>query len=140
MAVPYKGLPESITDMLGGHIDSTVAFVGSGGSALSSPGVTVLGISGNRSLPGMPTFASQKVRGVEQLTNGFYIFAPRSLDATVAQEFNKIFNSAAESGAFKEVCTSERGMVETVAFDQTEKLHQFSIQKWKRFTQGISKQ
>jgi tripartite-type tricarboxylate transporter receptor subunit TctC len=140
MAVPYKGLPESITDMLGGHIDSTVAFVGSGGSALSSPGVTVLGISGNRSLPGMPTFASQKVRGVEQLTNGFYIFAPRSLDATVAQEFNKIFNSAAESGAFKEVCTSERGMVEAVAFDQTEKLHQFSIQKWKRFTQGISKQ
>ena len=51
-----------------------------------------------------------------------------------------IFNNAAESDAFKEVCTSERGMVEAVTFDHTEKLHQSSIQKWKRFTQGISKQ
>jgi tripartite-type tricarboxylate transporter receptor subunit TctC len=138
--VPYKGLPESITDMLGGHIDATVAFVGSGGGALSAPGVSILGISGNRALPGMPTFASQKIKGTEQLTNSFYIFAPRTLDAGVGQEFNKIFNTAANSDAFKESCVGERGAVEPVSFDQTERMHQSNIQRWRRFTQGIAKQ
>ena len=138
--VPYKGLPESITDMLGGHIDSTVAFVGSGSSALNSPNVSLLGITGNRSLPGMPTFASQKVKGVDQLTNSFYIFAPRTLDINTAQEFNKIFNLAASSNTFKEACVNEQGLVETVMFDQAEKLHQSNIQRWQRFTHGISKQ
>lgn len=138
--IPYKGLPESITDMLGGHIDSTVAFVGSGSLALSLPDVSIIGISGNRSMPGMPTFASLQVKGVEQLTNSFYIFAPHTLDATTAQEFNKIFNKAADSDVFKKACVAEQGIVETVAVDKTDQLHRYNIQRWKKLTHGISKQ
>lgn len=138
--VPYKGLPESITDMLGGHLDATVAFVGSGSAALQVPGVSVLGVSGTRAIPGMSTFASLNVKGVDQLTNSFYIFAPKTLDPAVAREFNSIFNAAANSSPYKDTCISERGIVESVPFDQTEKLHQSNMQKWRRFAQGIPKQ
>lgn len=138
--IPYKGLPESITDMLGGHLDATVAFVGSGSAALQIPGVSVLGISGNRSLPGMSTFASLNIKGVDQLTNSFYIFAPKTLDPVVAREFNSIFNAAVNSSPYKETCASERGTVESLSFDQAERLHQSNIQKWRRFAQGIPKQ
>lgn len=138
--VPYKGLPESITDMLGGHLDATVAFVGSGSSALSAANVSVLGITGTRSFPNMPTFASQRIKGVDQLTNTFYIFAPRTLDATTAQELNMIFNAAAKSDQYKEACQNERGQVEAITLDQAARLHQSNIQKWQKFTQGIVKQ
>lgn len=138
--VPYKGLPESITDMMGGHLDATVAFVGSGSVALSAANVSVLGITGTRSFPNMPTFASQRIKGVDQLTNSFYIFAPSTLDAVVAQEFNAIFNAAANSEQYKEACLSERGQVEAITLDQAARLHQSNLQKWQRFTQGIVKQ
>jgi tripartite-type tricarboxylate transporter receptor subunit TctC len=138
--VPYKGVPESTTDMLGGHLDSNVAFISNGNSALQMSNVSVLGISGTRSFPGLPTFASLNVKGAEQLTNSYYIFIDRNADIKLAQDFNKIFNNAVNSNAFKEVCTNERGAVESVMFNQTEKMHQSNMQIWKQLTKGILKQ
>lgn len=138
--VPYKGLPESITDMLGGHLDATVAFLGSGSAALSASNASILGITGTRGFANMPTFASQRVKGVEQLTNTFYIFAPRTLNPVTAQDFNRIFNAAINSDLYKEACLNERGQIETLTIEQAERLHQSNQQKWQRFTQGIAKQ
>jgi tripartite-type tricarboxylate transporter receptor subunit TctC len=138
--VSYKGIPESTVDVLGGHVDANVAFLGKTGSALGSGDVSLLGISGTRSFPGAPTFASLKIKGVEQLTNGYYIFVPRTVDAKIAQDLNRIFNNAANSDAFKEICTGERGTVESVTFVQTEKMHQSNMQQWTRLARGIAKQ
>lgn len=138
--VPYKTIPEATTDMLAGHIDGNVGFVGKGSLSMISPDVSILGITGTRSFPGLPTFASLKVKGVEHLTNNFYILVPRTTDTKLAQDFNKIFNNAANSDAFKEICSGERGVVESVSFDRTEKEHQANIQQWKQLTRGITKQ
>lgn len=138
--VPYKGIPEATTDMLGRHIDASIDLLNAGSLARLTPDTIVIGISGTRSFPGMPTFASLNVKGVEQLTNSYYIFVPRTVDAKIAQDLNRIFNNAANSDAFKEVCANERGTVENVPFGQTEKMHQSNMQQWSRLTRGISKQ
>lgn len=138
--IPYKGLSESITDLLGGHIDTTVAFVDSGSAALTAHNVSILGITGTRSFPGMPTFASQNIKGVDQLTNTFYIFAPRTLDNATARELNAIFYTATKSDRYKEACLRERGQINAVTLDQAEQLHQSNIEKWRIFTQGFIKQ
>lgn len=138
--VPYKGITDSTMDMLAKHIDGNVSFVGVSSLARMPSDVTVLGITGSRSFPGLPTFDSQKIKGVNNLTNGYYVFVPRSVDASVAQELNRIFTNAANSDAFKEVCANERGTVEPVQFNQTEKLHKDNIKEWQQAAQGIVKQ
>lgn len=138
--VPYKGIVESSTDMLAKHIDGNVAFVGANSLNRMPADISVLGITGTRNFPGLNTFASQKIKGVSNLTNGYYIFAAKNLDPAVAQEFNQIFSNAANSDTFKEVCANERGTVDTVMFSQTEKLHQDNIKEWQKLAHGITKQ
>ena len=138
--VPYKGIPESSVDMLAKHIDGNVGFVGANTLGRMPPDISVLGITGTRSFPGLNTFASQKIKGVNNLTNGYYIFVAKNLDPVVAQEFNQIFSKAANSDTFKEVCANERGTVDTVMFSQTDKVHQDNIKQWQKFAQGVAKQ
>lgn len=137
--VPYKGTPEATTDMLGRHIDTSIDLLSVGNLARLPPDTTVIGISGTRSLANIPSFSSLKVRGLDNLTNNYYVFVPRSVDPATAQELNRIFNSAIND-AVRESCNNERGVVEIVPFDRTEKLHQINQSQWRQITQGIAKQ
>lgn len=137
--VPYKGTPEATTDMLGRHIDTSIDLLSVGNLARLTPDTIVIGISGTRSLPGMPSFSSLKVKGLDNLTNSYYVFVPRSVDSSTAQELNRIFNTAIND-AVRESCTNERGVVEIVPFDRAEKLHQTNQAQWRQITQGITKQ
>lgn len=137
--VPYKGTPEATTDMLGRHIDASIDLLSAGNLARLPADATVIGISGTRSLPNMPAFSSLKVKGLENLTNNYYLFLPRSIDSLIARELNRIFN-AAINNTVRESCNNERGIVEIVSFDRTEKLHQTNQTQWRQITQGITKQ
>lgn len=138
--VPYKGIPESSIDMLAGHIDGNVGFVGANTLGRMPADVAVLGITGTRNFPGLRTFASQQIKGVDNLTNGYYIFVSKDLDPAIAQEFNQIFSNAANSDTFKENCANERGVVNTVQYNQSEKLHRTNIKEWQKLTHGFAKQ
>lgn len=138
--VPYKGIPEASVDMLAKHIDGNVGFVGPNTLGRMPPDVAVLGITGTRNFPGLSTFASQKIKGVNNLTNGYYVFVSKNLDPAIAQDFNQIFSNAANSNTFKEVCANERGTVDPVMFSQTEQLHQDNIKEWQKLAHGVTKQ
>ena len=138
--VPYKGIPESSVDMLAKHIDGNVGFVGVNNLARMPSDVTVLGITGTQNFPGLNTFASQKIKGVNNLVNGYYVFVSKNLDPAIAQDFNQIFSNAANSKTFKEVCANERGTVDTVMFSSTEKLHRNNMKEWQAVAHGITKQ
>jgi tripartite-type tricarboxylate transporter receptor subunit TctC len=137
--VPYKGTPEATTDMLGRHIDTSIDLLSAGNLSRLTPDTVVIGISGTRSLPNMPAFSSLRVKGLDNLTNSYYVFVPRSTDTAVAQELNKIFNSAIND-AVRESCNNERGVVEIIPFERTERLHQNNQVQWRQITQGIVKQ
>jgi tripartite-type tricarboxylate transporter receptor subunit TctC len=137
--VPYKGTPESTTDMLAKHIDASIDLLSVGTLARLTPDTAIIGVSGTRSLPGMPSMTSLKVKGLDNLTNSYYIFLPRAVDVAVTQELNRIFNTAINP-AVRESCSNERGLTELIPFDRTEKLHQTNQIQWRQITQGISKQ
>lgn len=136
--VPYAGTVEGIRDMLGGHIDVSVDL-GTDPSRLA-PGVNVVGITGSRSLPNMPTLASQGLRGVENLTIDYFIFVPRSVDDNTARQLNQIFNRAAVSEAVKTACANQSGVVEITEFSQLEQIDRANQARWKFFTRNIEKQ
>jgi tripartite-type tricarboxylate transporter receptor subunit TctC len=137
--VPYKGTPEATTDMLGRHIDTSIDLLSVGNLARLAPDTAVIGISGTRNLANMPSFSSLKVKGLDNLTNNYYVFVPRSVDIATTQELSRIFNSAINE-AVRESCNNERGVVEIVPFDRAEKLHQTNQAQWRQITQGIAKQ
>jgi tripartite-type tricarboxylate transporter receptor subunit TctC len=137
--VPYKGTTEATTDMLGKHIDASVDLIGQDALARLLPGTSVVGITGNRSLPNMPSMASQQIRGVDQLTMSYYLFVPATVDSVVTQELTQIFN-AAINDAVRKTCADESGVVEIVTADKTKQLHQANIKRWQDLTQGIEKQ
>jgi tripartite-type tricarboxylate transporter receptor subunit TctC len=136
--VPYKGTVEGIMDMLGGHIDTSVDL-GTNTAKLAS-GVSVIGITGTRSLPGMPSFASQQIRGVENLTIGYYIFVPATVDTETARNLSQIFNVAALTDAVQQVCINESGVVEITPFDRIDQVNRANLIRWQSITKGVEKQ
>lgn len=137
--VPYKGTPEATTDMLARHIDASIDLLSVGNLARLTPDTVVIGISGTRSLPNMPSMQSLKVKGLDNLTNNYYVFVPRTVEPAIAQELNQIFNSAIND-AVRESCNNERGVVEIAPFERTDRLHQTNQTQWRQITQGIVKQ
>lgn len=137
--VPYKGTPEATTDMLAKHIDASIDLLSVGNLARLPSDTAIVGITGTRSLPNMPSLSSLKVKGLNNLTNNYYIFVPRGIDQALVQELNRIFNTAINE-AVRESCNNERGVPELVPFDRTEKLHQNNQLQWRQITQGITKQ
>jgi tripartite-type tricarboxylate transporter receptor subunit TctC len=136
--VPYKGTVEGIMDMLGGHIDTSVDL-GTNPAKLAS-GVSVVGITGTRSLPGMPSFASQQIRGVENLTIGYYVFVPATVDTETARNLSQIFNAAALTDAVQQVCINESGVVDITPFDRIDQINRANLIRWQSITKGVEKQ
>lgn len=139
LEVPYKGTPEATTDMLAKHIDASVDLFGTSTLAKLPQDAAVVAITGTRSIQGIPTFSSLKIKGLDNLTNNYYLFVPKTVETSVAQELNTIFNSAINDSV-RENCDNERGVVETLQFINSEKSHQTNLTQWKLITKGIQKQ
>jgi tripartite-type tricarboxylate transporter receptor subunit TctC len=141
LEIPYKGTPEATVDMLGGHLDGSVDFIGISTFAKFPPNakVNVLGITGTVSQPGLPTFKSQGVLGLEYLTANYSIFVSATIPVHVQQELNQIFNSAVNQGV-RDNCEEDYGKIVKVPYSQTAKLHQESIGYWRKITTGMSKE
>jgi tripartite-type tricarboxylate transporter receptor subunit TctC len=139
--ISYKGTPEATTDVLGGHLDSSVDYVGPVTFARfpSNTKVHVLGITGTVSHPGMPTFKSQGIDGLEILTNNYNIFVSKALPATQQQELNTIFNNAFND-VVRENCENDFGKVVKSNLAQASRLHQDNIAAWRRITQNMPKE
>jgi tripartite-type tricarboxylate transporter receptor subunit TctC len=87
--VPYKGT--AITDLLGGHIDSTFLSASLAKELLSEGKVRALAVSGNErvgSLPDVPTFNDLGFKGVD-IPAWSGILAPPGMSATLARQIQR---------------------------------------------------
>lgn len=87
--VAYKGGAPLLQDVLGGQVSSGFVDVAGGKSALSSPKIKVLAVTGERwlaLLPDVPTFTELGYRDFEP--NGWYgLFAPAATQGSQRQAF-----------------------------------------------------
>lgn len=137
--VPYKDTPSATADMLGGHIDASVDLLSTGNLARLTADTKVIGMSGTRSIDGVQSFSSMRVRGLENLVNSYYIWVPRNTDRAIQQELNQIFNSAM-STKVKESCADERGVAETASLDQLSTIDRNNKANWTNLTRHLEKQ
>ena len=136
LEVPYKGTPEATTDMLGGHIDGSVDFIGTSVTSRFGTDIKVLGITGKRQINGYPTFQSLKIYGLENVTNDYFYFVNKSVDVATRQELNRILtNSYTEKT--KSLCEDDFGQLVKTPYTQVDEIHKSNKARWEKLTSGI---
>lgn len=136
LEVPYKGTPEATTDMLGGHIDGSVDFIGTSATSRFGTDIKVLGITGKRQINGYPTFQSLKIYGLENVTNDYFFFVNKSVDVATRQELNRILtNSYTEKT--KSLCEDDFGQLVKTSYSQVDEIHKSNKVRWEKLTSGI---
>jgi tripartite-type tricarboxylate transporter receptor subunit TctC len=137
--VPYKGTPEATTDMLGGHIDGGVDWMGPSVTARFTNDVKVVGMTGTRSVNGHQTFQSQKIKGLENITVGHYFFVNKTIDNTTRQELHKILSDALTEKS-KSICEIDFGQLVKTPYNQLDSVNQTIKTNWEKLTAGIAKE
>jgi tripartite-type tricarboxylate transporter receptor subunit TctC len=134
--IPYKNTPDATTDMLGGHIDSSVDFVGSLTLSRLPKSVSILGITGKNDKANLKTFISQNIHGLEEVTTSYYVFLNKNIEIETAKELSSIFYQAINDKV-KSYCENEYGTVEIRDFNNLQVIHNKNIKLWKKVTEGM---
>jgi len=98
MPIDFKGSAQSITAVLGGHVDYMVDTIASLQAQVASGQLKALGVtsaSSSRLLPGVKSIAEQGVAGYE-LVGWTVIFAPKGIPAEAAQTLSATINKTLE--------------------------------------------
>ena len=136
--VPYKGTPESVTDMLSGHVDSAIEFAGKVSTARFDDTVFSMGITGKQNYGNYISFNNQGIRGLDKIVNDFIMFADRSIDPVTVAKLNSIFNRAINDQVTKR-CEDEYGTILKISIPEAVKMHQENKDSWADITSGIPK-
>lgn len=139
LEVPYKGTPEATSDMLGGHIDGSVDFIGSTVTSRFGSDIKVLGMTGTRSINGYPSFQSLKVKGLENLTVDYFFFVNKSVDNATRQELYTILSNSLTEKT-KAICEDDFGHIVKSPFNQLDSIHQANKVLWEKQTAGIPRE
>ncbi|MBS0469063.1 MAG: tripartite tricarboxylate transporter substrate binding protein [Proteobacteria bacterium] len=101
--VPYK--QSASTDVIGGHIDATIADIGSLTPYLGDkPRMKILAITGEKrdpNLPDVPTFRELGYSNLESMVGWYGVFGPKSMPTKVADHLSQSILEATSAPQFK---------------------------------------
>lgn len=129
--VPYKDTVASFADMMGNHIDVSVDLLSSTTLARMTPDTHVVGISGNQKISNY-----RQIKELVNLTNNYWFFAPKTLDAETRKQLNAILTSAINKRV-RDDCANEYGYVNLLPYDKLESLNSNNKMFWKNMTNGM---
>lgn len=136
--VPYKGTPEATNDMLGGHIEASVDFIGEATTSRLPADAKILGITGTVSHNGLKTFKEQGISGLDNITNSYFIFVKNNIETALSREISEIFyRSLTES--VKKLCEVSNGTLSITPFDDLNMVNSDNIIQWRRDTRQFHK-
>jgi tripartite-type tricarboxylate transporter receptor subunit TctC len=135
--VPYKGTPEATNDMLGGHIDGSIDFIGPATVSRLPDDVRILGITGTKSMAGFKTFKEQGYVGLDDITNSYYIFVKSNIDSKIAVEISEVLYQAI-SQQVKQYCEAGRGTVTKIPQEKLQGLNAKNVEIWKKATASFA--
>ena len=138
--IGYKGTPEATTDMLGGHLDSSVDFIGPGTTQRFTGNVYTLGVTGIHDRFGMKTFQSQGIKGLEHVTSSMYAFVRGDFSTDLKRKLSDIFSKAGTNSQSKLFCEQDGGYINIQPYSAMEQINATAISRWTALTKNIPKQ
>jgi tripartite-type tricarboxylate transporter receptor subunit TctC len=141
--IPFKSTNDSMLSMVSGQTDLHIGFISeaeqwSRENSKSDRKVSVLGITGTKSVNGYATLVSQGFdRSFADMNVGHHLVIPTRVDDTKAQEFYSIFARAARTEAVRAAYAVDYCELQTVAPSELPKWYQFHVNYWKKLSSGI---
>jgi tripartite-type tricarboxylate transporter receptor subunit TctC len=126
--VAFKGTPEIVNSVMGKHIDMGVGFVGD----VRNYNINVLGITGSKSHGGYNTFASQGIKGLENMVVDYFMIIKNTMDDAVKQEIGEIMKRAASSSGTQKFCSQDFGIPANIAGKDAQKYFDEVHGFWKK--------
>jgi tripartite-type tricarboxylate transporter receptor subunit TctC len=103
LSVPYKSMSESLTDVIGGRVQSTFPGVAAGLPAVKSGRVMPLAVTGEKRqavLPDVPTFKELGYPSMQALT-WYGVVGPAKMPQAVTDKLNATINDILKSADFQ---------------------------------------
>jgi tripartite-type tricarboxylate transporter receptor subunit TctC len=130
--VPYKGAPQAISDVIGGHLDSAFASAPSVIAAVQQGLVRALAVSSGKRVaisPETPTIMESGVKDFD-VNPWWGIFGPAGLSQSVVTRINSDVAEILKTPDFQDVLAKQGGTSLTSSPEEFGKLLKKDIEKW----------
>ena len=136
--VPYKGTREASLDVISGNIELSVAFLGEVEGFLAKGDLHALGISGRKSVRGIPTLESQGFDGVSEVVNMHSLQVPRTMPTEQYSELRALVLTAARAVNVQRAYTIDHCEPSDLNTMATQRWFDGQVALWQQLSQGIS--
>jgi len=136
LEIPYKGTNQSLIDLLSNNLDANVNWLS---VSNSQQDLKILGITGKKSVARIPTFQSQKIKGLDELVVDLFIFTNSKISVDIQKELYQILTSSHNTQT-NQLCESDFGVVTKPNFNSLDKIHKENKERWKNLTSGFKPQ
>ena len=135
--IPYKGTREASIDVIAGNLDLSVAFLGEVEGFLEKGELTALGISGKRSVQGIPTLESQGFAGVGEVVNMHSLQVPKTMPDAQYAELRSMVVGAARAETVQKAYAVDYCEPSNLDSAATQRWFDNQTALWKRLSQGV---
>jgi tripartite-type tricarboxylate transporter receptor subunit TctC len=135
--VPYKGSSGALTDVIGGHVQASVASLQTAGSLISGGKLRMLAVMSDERSPAFPAVPTLKELGLSSLVvdTWYGVMAPAGTPPEVVAKINAELNALLRLPDVREVL-AKQGVVP--AGGTPERLQQWVVQDIARWTKLVA--
>jgi tripartite-type tricarboxylate transporter receptor subunit TctC len=137
--VPYAGSPEIRTQVLGGHLDLGIEFPADIQQFILDKKLNVIGITGKKTYPNFPTFASQGHVDFEFLVNNYFFVTSKNISVTMRQELHDILAKSNKNAKVTKLYQQDFAVPSDNTLQQTDDFFQSLKNNWPRIFDALQK-
>jgi tripartite-type tricarboxylate transporter receptor subunit TctC len=130
--IPYKGVGQMVTDLLGGQIDFAVLALPSVQQHIKSGALRAIGLCGDKrtaAAPDIPTFVEQGLSGF--VTEGWFaVIGPKGLSAVLVKRIHEAVVIAFSDAAVKESMAKQGNTINISSPEQAQKGFRSELAKY----------
>lgn len=135
--VPYKGTREASWDVITGNIQLGVAFLGEVEEFIANGKLYALGISGQKTVSGIPTLASQGFNNMEQIVNMHSLQVSQLMSDMQYQELRLIVVQAAQVDSVQRAYSVDNCTPSNLNITETQHWFDEQVAFWQRLSQNV---
>jgi tripartite-type tricarboxylate transporter receptor subunit TctC len=130
--IPYKGVGQMVTDLLGGQIDFAVVATPSVLQHIKAGTLRAIGMCGDKrtpALPDVPTFVEQGLPGYV-MEAWFAVIGPKGMTPASVKKVNEALVAAFNDAGVKEAMAKQGNLIQISSSEQAEKAFRSELIKY----------
>ena len=132
--VPYKGMPRALTDMVGGHVQATIAALQTASPYVQSGKLRMLAVMSAERSPAFPEVPTLKELGLADLEvdTWYGMFAPAGTAAPIVAKLNAELNALLKQPEIRELLAKQGMAAAGGPPERFDELMKSELARWSR--------